>query len=111
MDQSQEREEDRAGVQFFLLQGRSSNLVSALRCGACFVDCVIVALKAKQNHFVVYAESLFEGLTNFDDRLLRLRLTQPHRDLVSPISHVDDGAVDKDALAIERLSYQAEHHF
>ena len=32
-----------------------------------------------------------------------------HDDDGHPISHVDDGAVDKDALAIERLSYQAEH--
>ena len=78
------------------------NLVSAFCCGACFVDCVVMTLKAKKDlrrfgnvikrpkikktkilekgshHFVVYAEPLLEGLTDFDDRLLWLCLAQPH---------------------------------
>jgi hypothetical protein len=59
-------------------QGRSSNLVSALCCRARFVDCVIMTLKAKQDHFVVDAKPLFESLPNLDDCLLWLRLAQPH---------------------------------
>ena len=78
------------------------NLVSAFCCGACFVDCVVMTLKTKKDlrrfgnvikrpkikktkilekgshHFVVYAEPLLEGLTDFDDRLLWLGLAQPH---------------------------------
>jgi len=78
LGQSREREGDRVGVQFFLSQGRSSNLVSALCCRACFVDGVIMALKAKQDHFVVDAKPLFQSLPNLDDCLLWLRLAQPH---------------------------------
>ena len=84
-------------------------------------------LEIGSHHFVVYAEPLLEGLTDFDDRLLWLCLAQPHRDLIPlqmfsfkkeilieddtgdddganlsyPVAHVDDSAVDKNALAVE----------
>ena len=87
-------------------------------------------LEIGSHHFVVYAEPLLEGLTDFDDRLLWLCLAQPHGDLIPlgmfsvktenltlfndddtgdddganlsyPVAHVDDSAVDKNALAVE----------
>ena len=39
-------------------------------------------LEIGSHHFVVYAEPLLEGLTDFDDRLLWLGLAQPHWDLI-----------------------------
>ena len=39
-------------------------------------------LEIGSHHFVVYAEPLLEGLTDFDDRLLWLCLAQPHWDLI-----------------------------
>lgn len=79
----------------------SLHLVSTFGSRARLVDGVIMTLEAKEDHFVVDAQSLLESLADLDDRLLRFGFAEPHRDLVSPIPDVDDRAVHENAFAVE----------
>ena len=133
------------------------NLVSAFCCGACFVDCVVMTLKAKKDlrrfgNVCPYKKAECKKDQNIrnrvsplcrlcrasswgSDRFWRsppvawprtttLRSYPPGNvfsqnwdstgdddgaNLSYPVAHVDDSAVDKNALAVEWLSYQAEH--
>lgn len=77
------------------------DLISALSGGARLVNRVIVTLEAQEYHFGIDTEPVFQCLADLHNGLLRLGLVKPHRDLVSPVPHVDHGTVDQEALPVE----------